>query len=116
MRYFRKLEIWHQSLAFVKTIYAITGVLPAHEKYGLVTQMNRSAISIPSNIAEGCSRKTAVDFSRFLEIAIGSSFELETQIEICSLLSYIDPDQYLILNTELNMIQRRLNMLREKVR
>ena len=116
MRDFRKLEIWRQSLAYVKSIYEITRSLPAHEKYGLVSQMNRSAISIPSNIAEGCSRKTAVDFSRFLEIALGSSFELETQIEVCLLVSYINNDQYNFLIKELNIIQKRLNMLREKVR
>lgn len=115
MRDFRKLEIWHQSLIFVKLIYEITASLPAHEKYGLASQMNRSAVSVPSNIAEGCSRKTATEFSRFLEIAIGSAFELETQLEICSLLAYINSDQYLSLITELNIIQKRLNLLREKM-
>ena len=116
MRDFRKLEVWRQSLEYVKIIYQITGSLPGHEKYGLVSQMNRSVISIPSNIAEGCSRKTAADFSRFLEIAIGSSFELETQIEVCLLVSYINAEQYSSLIAELHILQKRMNMLREKVK
>ena len=116
MRDFRKLEVWKQSLIYVKIIYEITASFPGHEKYGLVSQMNRSAISIPSNIAEGCSRRTAVEFSRFLEIAIGSSFELETQIEVCLLVSYINAKQHSSLMEELHILQKRMNMLREKVR
>ena len=116
MRDFRKLEVWGQSLAYVKKIYEITGSFPGHEKFGLVSQMNRSAISIPSNVAEGCSRKTSVDFSRFLEIAIGSAFELETQIEVCLLVSYINTEQHSSLIEELHILQKRMNMLREKVR
>ncbi len=78
--------------------------------------MNRSVTSIPSNIAEGCSRKTSADFSRFLEIAIGSSFELETQIEVCLLVSYINAEKHSTLIEQLHILQKRINMLKEKVR
>ena len=68
--------------SLVKKIYAITESFPNNEKFGLVSQITRCATSIPSNIAEGCSRSSQKDFSRFLQISLGSSFELETQIEI----------------------------------
>ena len=116
MRDFRKLEIWGQSLAFVKTIYELTSTFPAQERYGLISQMNRSAVSIPSNIAEGCSRNSVKDFSRFLEFAIGSSFELETQIEIGVSIHYISKDQYTILIQKLHILQRRINLQRERLK
>jgi len=79
MRDFRKSEIWKDAVAFARKIYQLTATFPVYEKYGLGSQMNRSVVSIASNIAEGCSRKSNIDFSRFLDIALGSSFELETQ-------------------------------------
>jgi len=115
MRDFRKLNLWVQTLLFVKRMYGITHTFPRQEQYGLVSQMNRSAVSIPSNIAEGCSRKTATEFSRFLEIALGSSFELETQIEISYLVSYINTDQYASLLQELHIIQKRINALKTSI-
>lgn len=78
MRDFRKLEIWNKGIAIVKTVYAFTADLPKSEKYGLISQMQRCAVSIPSNIAEGCSRNSEIEYKRYLEIAIGSAFELET--------------------------------------
>ncbi|MES2003027.1 MAG: four helix bundle protein [Bacteroidota bacterium] len=115
MRDFRKLDLWGQSVLFVKRVYSITHTFPRQEQYGLVSQMNRSAVSIPSNIAEGCSRKTATEFSRFLEIALGSSFELETQIEISYQINYIDTDQYTSLLQELHIIQKRTNALKTSI-
>ncbi len=64
----------------LKHTYSLTATLPNSEKFGLVSQMNRAAVSIPSNVAEGASRSTQKDFRRFLEIALGSAFELETQL------------------------------------
>lgn len=112
MRDFRKLDVWVQALLFVKKVYTITQAFPYKERYGLVSQMNRSAISIPSNIAEGCSRKTSADFSRFLEIALGSSFELETQIEVSYLVTYLNIDEYASLLQELHTIEKRINALK----
>ena len=78
MRNFRDLEVWQASVLLVKKIYLITAKFPNDEKFGLTSQINRAAISIPSNIAEGCSRTSQKDFSRFLQISLGSAFELET--------------------------------------
>jgi four helix bundle protein len=63
-------------------IYLVTKSFPKDEMFGLISQMRRCAVSVPSNIAEGCSRTSQKDFSRFLQISLGSAFELETQIEI----------------------------------
>ena len=115
MRNFRELEVWKQSVEFVTKVYQVTKQFPDKEKYGLVSQMNRSAVSIPANIAEGCSRRTSVDFARFLEIAIGSSFELETYLEISHQLKLIHKNEYDILVPELAIIQKRLNALRESI-
>ena len=116
MRDFRKLEIWKASLVMVKKVYSVTAALPLHEKYGLTSQMNRAAISIPSNIAEGCSRNSKIELARFLEIAIGSSFELESQIEVCRLLTYINESHSQLLICELNILQKQMNLYREMVR
>ena len=74
MRNFRKLDIWKKGIEMVKDIYQITGVFPDSERFGLISQMQRASVSLPSNIAEGCSRNSEVEFKRFLEIAIGSLF------------------------------------------
>ncbi|MCH8873996.1 four helix bundle protein [candidate division KSB1 bacterium] len=76
MRNFRNLNIWTEGIGIVKQVYKIAELLPSDEKYGLKSQICRAAVSIPSNIAEGCSRNSEIDFKRFLEIALGSSFEL----------------------------------------
>ena len=76
MRNFRELMIWQKAMDIVFHIYELTALLPKDETYGLKTQLQRAAVSIPSNIAEGCSRNSESDFKRFLEIAIGSAFEL----------------------------------------
>ncbi len=70
MRNFRDLEVWQSSVLFVKRIYILTCSFPKEEKFGLVSQINRCAVSIPSNIAEGCSRTSQKDFSRFLQISL----------------------------------------------
>jgi four helix bundle protein len=90
MRNFRDLEVWKEALLLVKDIYTITAKLPEIEKFGLISQMNRCAVSIPSNIAEGCSKDSPLEFGRYLKISLGSSFELATQIEICILLGYLE--------------------------
>ena len=115
MRNFRDLEIWKETIEIVKKVYTITNLFPTTKKFGLVSQMNRSAISIPSNIAEGCSRKTSIDIARFIEIALGSSFELETQIIIANNLNYVSNEQAEIITTELNILQKRINALMEAI-
>lgn len=116
MRDFRKLEIWSEAIMMTKAVYDLTSLFPVHEKYGLCSQMNRAAVSIPSNIAEGCSRRTNLEFSRFLEIALGSSFELETQIEISKRVLYISQESYETVLNELHTLQKRVNAYKEKLK
>jgi len=82
VRSFRELEIWKKGIEIVKEVYQASKLLPKDEQYGIRSQITRAAISIPSNIAEGSSRNSEIEFKRFLEIAIGSAFELETQLVI----------------------------------
>ena len=76
----KRLDVWQKSFTLAKSIYEVTGVFPPEEKYGLISQMRRAAVSIPSNIAEGAARYSDKEFIPFLYIALGSLAELETQI------------------------------------
>ena len=116
MRNFRKYDVWNDSMSLVKTIYEMTTSFPKIEQYGLSNQMNRAAVSIASNIAEGASRNSDIDFAHFLEIAIGSSFEIETQIEIAFSLGYIEKSVKDKLISNLQIIQKRLNVFISKLR
>jgi len=91
-----KLEVWQDAMTLVEHIYALTGRLPKHEQFGLISQMRRAAISIPSNIAEGAARNGDKEFIRFLFIARGSLAELETQIKISIRLKYVDTENSLL--------------------
>ena len=82
MKNFKQLTVWQKSMKLVLEIYKLTDLLPEKEKFGLSSQLRRTAVSIPSNIAEGSSRKSDKDYVRFLEMALGSSFEVETQLLI----------------------------------
>lgn len=86
----QELEVWNKSMELVTSIYLITKNFPKEELYGLVSQMRRCAVSIPSNIAEGCSRFSDKDTLNFLGIALGSISELETQLIISKNIGYID--------------------------
>lgn len=77
---FRELKIWKEAMNIVKSVYILTSKLPADERFGLVSQINRCAVSIPSNIAEGSGRTSNKEFLHFLNISLSSSFELETQL------------------------------------
>jgi four helix bundle protein len=77
---FRNLNVWQKSMTLARDTYVFCGRLPSDEKFGLISQMRRSAVSIPSNIAEGSKRRTKQDFMQFLKIASGSAAELETQL------------------------------------
>ena len=86
---YKDLFIWQKSMVLVTGIYTITKTFPASEIYGLTSQLRRSAVSIPSNIAEGYGRNSTNDYKRFLQIAVGSLYELQTQVEIACNLKYI---------------------------
>ena len=82
MHRFKDLEIWKLSRQFCSNIYSVTALFPDSEKFGITNQLRRASVSIPSNIAEGCSRSSNKDLAQFLEIAIGSAYEIETQLLI----------------------------------
>jgi four helix bundle protein len=104
MHRFKDLEIWRLSRKFCSDIYEITSSFPEAEKFGLTNQLRRASVSIPSNIAEGCSRKSNKDFSRFLEIAMGSMYEIETQLLISSDLDFLSNKKLDVLIIKLNSI------------
>ena len=90
---FKELKVWHVGMDLVFSVYKATELFPKHEIYGLVSQMRRCAVSIPSNIAEGSSRQNAKEFMQFLYIANGSLSELDTQLIISQRLNYISDIQ-----------------------
>lgn len=89
MTSFKDLEVWKRGIDLVEDVYCLTAKFPANEQFGLVSQMRRAAVSIPSNIAEGQGRKNAKEFIQFLYIAKGSLAEIETQLIICERLKFI---------------------------
>ena len=101
---YKNLIVWQKSLLLVTKIYEITKEFPKDETFGLISQMKRAAVSIPSNIAEGSRRVTKKDKNNFYSIAFGSGSELETQIEIAFHLNFISKNQYdelIALSTEI---------------
>ncbi len=112
---FRDLDIWKLGKSIVIEVYTTTKTFPQDETYGLVSQLRRAAVSIPSNIAEGFNRFQNNEYRRFLYIALGSCAELETQIEISSDLKYIIDDKKLLIldkvNHESRMIQNLIKLL-----
>lgn len=91
---YKDLLVWQKAITLVKEIYLLTKTLPEEEKFGLISQMRRCAVSIPSNIAEGWRRNSTKSYVQFLTIARGSLLELETQIIICKELTYISNENY----------------------
>ena len=108
---YRDLEVWQKSMTLVKEVYQATDQFPGEEKFGLVNQIRRAAVSIPSNLAEGQARSTTGQFQHFINIAIGSIAELETQILLSSELGYLKADRYQHLLERLNTIGKMLRGL-----
>ncbi len=113
---FRELIVWQKSMQFVTHIYKATETLPKGEQFGLTSQIRRAATSIPCNIAEGFGRQLAGDFGRFLTMARGSLFELQTQIEIALNLRYLTQEAVAQLSAQAIEIERMLNRLIVTVR
>lgn len=109
MRDFKNLEIWRAGHEFTLDIYRETRQLPQEEKFGLISQMRRSASSIPMNISEGCGRSGDVELKRFCEIAMGSASELEYQLILCEALEYISKEEYDALEGNLVSLKKRIN-------
>ena len=115
MRDFRQFGIWDDSMNLVTEVYRFIGYFPKNEIYGLRSQISRCAVSIPSNIAEGSSRNSEKDFKRFLEYAIGSAFELETQIILSMRLQLSDEKFATEILEKLEIIQKQINTLITKI-
>jgi four helix bundle protein len=111
---YKKLIVWQRSMELVQTVYKITALLPSSERYVLVSQMRRSALSIPSNIAEGKRRQSHKEFRRFLNIAFASGAELETQLELLKKLFSIPTNEIEQAESLLDETMRMLNSLTKK--
>ena len=112
---YRQLKVWQKAMDLTVEIYSLVNKFPREENYALSDQLRRSAVSIPSNIAEGQGRNSDKEFVNFLSIARGSLWELETQIEICERLSYIDSSQKENVFTQTEEVGKMLNALAHSI-
>ena len=112
---YQDLIVWQKAMDIVEMVYLATKQFPKEELYGLTSQVRRAAVSIPSNIAEGHSRKSTAEFRNFLSIAQGSKSEVETQLMIAQRLSYINPQQTQTMLSLLQEISKMLNSLKSKL-
>ncbi|MDF1579411.1 MAG: four helix bundle protein, partial [Desulfuromonadales bacterium] len=104
----RKLDVWKTAMLLTKDIYEITEHFPQAENYGLSSQMRRAAVSIPSNIAEGAGRRSDKEFLHFIGIAQGSASELDTQIELSTMVGYLVADKAQALTQQLTNVTKML--------
>lgn len=109
------LDVWKRSIEFVTLIYRLTGKFPKSEIYGITSQIRRSAVSIPSNIAEGAGRTSKKEFSHFLSISLGSLAELETQLIISDNLNYLDSGLLNDLISKLSSIRKMIFGLKKSI-
>ena len=116
MQDFRNLLVWQKSHELALEIYRLSRDFPREELYGLASQMRRAAVSIPSNIAEGCGRGSDPDFGRFLVIAMGSSSELEYQLLLAKDLGYVDTTMHESLERKIMEIKKMLSSLIQRVK
>ena len=105
---FKKLTIWQEGIELVIETYKITKTFPSEEKFGLSSQLNRCSVSIPSNIAEGTSKSSEKHFKNYLETALGSSFEWETQLIIAFKIGYITESKFKELENRINKTQNMI--------
>ena len=115
MHDFEKLEVWNFSIEFSIEIYKKTESFPDKEKFGLISQINRAVVSIPTKIAEGAGRTTPKDFNHFLGIAYGSSCELDTLIIIASKLKYISKEVFDELADKIDKIEKMIYKLQKSL-
>lgn len=115
MHKYRELQFWQRSKSLAINIYRTTEKFPNSEKFGLTMQIRRSAVSIPSNIAEGSGRRSNKEFCRFLNISMGSLYELETQLEIALEVGFLDVTDYETIQKELNSVAQMMSKFRVKI-
>ena len=105
---FKKLKVWQDGISLVRDSYRLTRSFPDFERYNLISQMNRCAVSIPSNISEGSSKSTDRHFKKYLENSLGSAFEWETQLIVSFNEGYLDKEKFDTLGNKINQIQKML--------
>jgi four helix bundle protein len=113
---FEKLDVWQKSIALADLVYAQTKEFPTDERFGLTNQMRRAAVSVSSNIAEGCSRGSKADFRRFVEIATGYAFELVSQARLAKSQGMLPPIEHDRVYQAALEIVRMLTGLRDSLR
>ncbi len=109
MKSYRDLIVWQKSMSWVTLVYSLASKIPEREKFGLISQIRRSSVSIPSNIAEGYGRNYKKDYSRFLQISRGSLFECQTQIEIAINLGFISSEDCKEINENYSIVEYLAN-------
>lgn len=116
MRNFRKFEVWQRAIQLSKDIHSLTEGFPDSEKFALSNQIQRASVSVASNIAEGASRNSENEFARFLEIAIGSAFEVETQLIVAHEIGYLSKEMVDQEVENLHILQRQLNQFIQRIK
>lgn len=116
MKDFRTLKVWEKSHAIVLAIYKATQSFPKSELYGVTSQIQRAAVSVPTNIAEGCGKDSDAELGRFFKIAMGSSSELEYLLLLSRDLGYLANEPYNKLNTDLVEVRKMLNAFIQKLK
>ena len=115
MKNYKELIIWQKGIEIVKKVYILTKQFPGEEKFGIVSQITRAAVSIPANIAEGSSRNSDKDYARFLQISLGSAFEVQTYLIIAREMNWAKIENISelesLLEEEIKMIHRFINTL-----
>jgi four helix bundle protein len=115
MKTYRELIVWQKAMELVTHIYKLSKSFPKEESFGLTSQMRRSAVYIPANVAEGYGRKSTQDYLRFLNIARSSTYELQTLLEIANNLNYITSDSFSNVFEKSKEIERMLSALIAKI-
>jgi four helix bundle protein len=115
MRDFRKLQVWQKAHQMTLAVYKVTAHFPRTEIYGLVSQMRRAAVSIPTNIAEGCGREGEAELGRFMQIAMGSASEVEYELLLAHELGFLGPDEHVQLSQAIEEIKRMMTVFFRKL-
>ena len=113
---YKDLVVWQKSMELVEAVYRLTRLLPEDERWGLVSQMRRAAVSIPSNIAEGYGRQATGEYHHHLSISRGSLLELETQVLLCEKLGYLKREQTRLVLADIESMSKMLGALINKLK
>ena len=112
---FKKLTIWQDAMDLCDLVYHYTEAMPNKEKYNLISQLERCAVSIPSNISEGSGKRTGIHFAEFLTTALTSSYEMETQLLICSRRKYGNETELQHILNKVEILQTQISNFRDKI-